>query len=397
MKKPIHYKNVIQLSDATNLLQGSIYVKDKKGVYLNCNLFQAQMAGFTKPEEVIGKTDYDLPWKYSADNIRSTDERIMKTGVSEELEESGLLADGSEIIMLSQKSPLYNAYGKIIGIMGVSLDITHRKKAEERERNLINESIFLKAQIQKEEELILTMKMIAGAIAHEMRTPLMAIAADARWIKKIIPTLLECYFKIIETSPSKVDPLSSDELQELAHFAQGLHKTTRDAFTVIDMLMMNLKDKPVDGPLEVCSMQEVINKAVETYPLTERERSCIHWEKEKDFIFRGKNLMVQHVLFNLLKNALYYVRQRSSSGVFMRIEIGQDENFLFFKDTGPGIPEEILPHIFDRFFSKTAHGTGIGLAFCKHVMKELEGDITCHSLPQEYTEFKLSFPKIKEN
>ena len=52
----------------------------------------------------------------------------------------------------------------------------------------------------------------------------------------------------------------------------------------------------------------------------------------------------------------------------------------------------ILPHIFDRFFSKTYHGAGVGLTFCKWVMENLNGSIDCLSLKDEYTHFLLSFP-----
>ena len=71
-------------------------------------------------------------------------------------------------------------------------------------------------------------------------------------------------------------------------------------------------------------------------------------------------------------------------------------NILSFKDTGAGIAPEILPHIFEKFYSRTKYGTGIGLAFCKSVMKGLGGDITCTSQYGEYTEFILTFPPLEK-
>lgn len=111
-------------------------------------------------------------------------------------------------------------------------------------------------------------------------------------------------------------------------------------------------------------------------------------------MFKGDELLIIHVLFNLLKNAIYYVRAAGKGNISIRIENGDKYNFLYFKDTGQGINAKVLPHIFERFFSRTYHGTGIGLAYCKLVMQNLDGDITCRSKEFEYTEFKLSFPKI---
>jgi len=56
----------------------------------------------------------------------------------------------------------------------------------------------------------------------------------------------------------------------------------------------------------------------------------------------------------------------------------------------------MLPKIFDRFFSSTHHGSGIGLAFCKLVMQAYGGNITCQSQQGEFTEFVLSFPVVPQ-
>ena len=72
-------------------------------------------------------------------------------------------------------------------------------------------------------------------------------------------------------------------------------------------------------------------------------------------------------------------------------------NYLIVKDTATGIPKDFLPKIFDQFETKksTSGGTGLGLAFCKMVMESYGGKIECNSELGKYTEFVLSFPKIK--
>lgn len=91
----------IYLDNILRNTPGSIYWKDKEGRYLGCNAFQASMAGVSSAAEMIGKTDYELPWKKSADVIRATDKRIMETQQSESLIETALLTDNIKIIMLT--------------------------------------------------------------------------------------------------------------------------------------------------------------------------------------------------------------------------------------------------------------------------------------------------------
>jgi signal transduction histidine kinase len=107
-------------------------------------------------------------------------------------------------------------------------------------------------------------------------------------------------------------------------------------------------------------------------------------------------------LFNLFKNALHAIAIAGKGEIFISIEpanpsSGKKHNQLIFKDTGPGISPDNLRHIFDRFYTKTEHGTGIGLAFCQSVMQRLGGQITCTSRQGEHTTFTLSFPVLKES
>ena len=87
----------------------------------------------------------------------------------------------------------------------------------------------------------------------------------------------------------------------------------------------------------------------------------------------------------------------SKGKIYLRLESGTKVNKLFFKDTGTGIAPDVLPHIFDRFFTKTENGIGIGLAFCRYAMESLQGEIICHSENGKFTEFTLTFPTLKSN
>ena len=74
-------------------------------------------------------------------------------------------------------------------------------------------------------------------------------------------------------------------------------------------------------------------------------------------------------------------------------------NRLVFRDTGTGIPADVLPHIFTRYYAWPKHGrgvvetTGVGLSFCREVVNAFGGRIDCRSQPGEYTEFSIAFPR----
>lgn len=108
-------------------MPGHVYWKDQNGVYLGCNDQQAKKVGLSKGTDVIGKTDYDLCWREQADIIRKNDIQIMNSGQAQSLEESAQLADGTFITALTHKVPLRNEKNEVVGILGISLDITEKK------------------------------------------------------------------------------------------------------------------------------------------------------------------------------------------------------------------------------------------------------------------------------
>lgn len=247
-----------------------------------------------------------------------------------------------------------------------------------------------------EKERLQTMKMVAGTVAHEMRTPLAAIEAAAEGLKLHLPTLVETQ-KVAQEEGRTQSSLSKNKLQLLAEIPDEIKGTARSAFTVIDMLLMNLKEDVSEAAFEKCSIQHCVQTALHDYSLRDEDKELITVEIEQDFEFYAHPLTFKHVLFNLLKNALYYIKAANKGKITIWTEKGEKVNRLYFEDTGKGISEDYLPYIFDQFSTRTSHGTGVGLAFCRMVMTKLGGDITCESVEGEYTRFILTFPTLTED
>jgi PAS domain S-box-containing protein len=110
----------------------AIFWKDRKSVYLGCNAAGARDAGFTRRQDIVGKTDYDLPWtREQADRFRASDRRVMDNDRAEyRTIEQQLQADGKLAWLEATKIPLHDETGRAIGVLVSYDDITERRAAE---------------------------------------------------------------------------------------------------------------------------------------------------------------------------------------------------------------------------------------------------------------------------
>ncbi|MGD9153713.1 MAG: PAS domain-containing protein [Gammaproteobacteria bacterium] len=368
-------------------MPGHVFWLDRNNIILGCNDLQAKDTGLKSRKEIIGKTNYDLTWKEQAEELNAINDEIMRTGKKSVREESAILANGRKAVFLSEKAPLRDKEDKIIGVLGISIDITEHKRQEQELKEA-----KIKSKVQ--EDRIQTIKSTAAGIAHELRTPIRSIMASAEGIENFLPTLLKAY-DAAKNAGLEIEQIYPQHEKLLRDAVKRLEYEGAAANTVVDMLLMNIREINVDeSKFKILSIGDCINTALHRYPFQQKERQLVHWEHDNDFKFKGDDTLVMHIIFNLMKNALYYIARAGKGEIFISLKNGTQENQLIFRDTGAGIAADILPHIFEKFFTNTEHGTGIGLSFCKMAMQRMNGDITCTSREGEFTEFCLSFPVI---
>lgn len=114
-----------------DVLPVSLYVKDTAGRFLVANVECARALGAASPAELLGKTDADFFPAEIAAAFRADEEKVMAGEPVLNVEEASLYPDGSACVEMTTKVPLRDAAGTIIGVVGVSRDITARKRAEE--------------------------------------------------------------------------------------------------------------------------------------------------------------------------------------------------------------------------------------------------------------------------
>ena len=236
------------------------------------------------------------------------------------------------------------------------------------------------------------LKLLSSAIAHELHTPLLSISMGTRAIKDQLSISIE---KLSENPQSQPNIISEKQLKIIAQALANIEAVNTESFSIINMFLFKTRDDFKNEELSEYSIKDCIERTLETYPLTDQEKDMIVLNIKDEFIFRGNEILMMHVLFNLLKNAIYYIKEMNKGKIYITLSLNKNFNILSFKDTSKGIDKKLLNNIFKKFYSKTKYGTGIGLSFCKLVMDFFGGSISCKSQEGVFTEFILSFPKIK--
>jgi signal transduction histidine kinase len=152
------------------------------------------------------------------------------------------------------------------------------------------------------------------------------------------------------------------------------------------------------GPI----LEQVVNTFI---PHADNKAITLELELEEPLTpIWANNLQIEQVVTNLINNALLYTDQ--GGRVFLQAwidpRVNKDMVFFSVSDTGPGIPEEDIPHIFERFFrSQTSEddairGTGLGLAICKEIVERHNGTIVVESEAGKGAVFTVGLP-VQQN
>ena len=127
------YRAHQMLQTILNTIPQRVFWKDRNCTYAGCNRAFAIDAGLNNPAEIIGKSDFELAWRGTADRYRADDKLVMEQGSAKlNFEETRSSPDGGLLWLRTNKLPLWDRKGKVIGVIGTYEDITERKVAEER-------------------------------------------------------------------------------------------------------------------------------------------------------------------------------------------------------------------------------------------------------------------------
>lgn len=225
---------------------------------------------------------------------------------------------------------------------------------------------------------------LAGSVAHEMRTPLAQV-------RHALDNIASALGRRGAGQPVALTPPQVQQM--LTHVQQG-HEAIARGLQAIEITLKQLQpDAPDKGRLHTLSAADAVRQAVDRFAYDAADqRGRVQVVVEQDFRFRADPTAVELVFFNLLKNALYYAPLHPEMTVRFTVST-QPVPSVVVRDSGPGIVPEFVSHLFEEFQTTgKAEGTGLGLSFCRRVMRGLGGDIECRSEWGHFTEFTLRFP-----
>lgn len=361
------------LDEIIAAMPGHVYWKDRNCALLGCNEQQAINVGLGSRHEIVGKSAYDILNKNLPEHIRREhaaatnegDKAVMDNNTARTFEESAMLADGREVTYLSQKKPLHDHKGEVVGLLGISVDITELKKAKEQ----------AEAANKAKTEFVQNMQ-------HDIRTP----SAGLWGVLDIL-------------AKAERDPNKKETLEMAVAASKRLLDLCNDAVEFGDLggNVRPVLEKALDMRALARSVIE-LNK-----PAAFAKDLLIHFKVTTSVPIQilGDEFRLHRILVNLIGNAVKFTHKGE---ITLCIDAKSEENGrrgvlkIEIKDTGIGIASDKVKSIYDKFsravLSNTNKypGTGLGLYIVKTFVNELDGDITAKSQENSGTSFKLDIP-----
>jgi len=290
-------------------------------------------------------------------------ERAFKDGKSRTSEREVVTPSGEVTYWENTANPIRDASGEIVACIEVGRNITERKQAEEREKELQKE-LLLSSRLASIGEL-------AAGVAHQINNPLTGVLGfSQRLLKKSTDQETKQYLKRIYTEAER----AAKVVQNLLTFARRRqpHKQYSDINEILESAMelraYELKTSNI----------ELITNLAPKLP-----------EIMLDFH------QIQEVFLNIILNAEQAMTEANSGGK-LTIKTEERKGYIrtTFTDDGPGIPAEHLDKIFDPFYTTKGEkgGTGLGLSVCHGIITEHGGKIYARSKPGKGATFFVELP-----
>jgi PAS domain S-box-containing protein len=311
-----------------------------------------------RPEELVGKKIEDLQ-DHSPEFLQLYRDVASGKQLFASSEYGALHRDGSWRTMRASASQLFDTENKLSGVIISVRDITVEKKLEQ--------------QIIQSERLAAMGQMIGG-FAHELNNPLTAILGMSDLLKE-----------------GEKDDGRNRQLSILQQQA-------RRATEIVQNLMY-FSRPPAPGKSQV-DLNELVERTWHLHAYSLRKNNItVDFLKEQNLPqVMGDPHQLMQVFLNLILNAEQAIREARDKGT-LRIRLSKADRSVFvtFQDDGPGIAPDILPNIFDPFYTtkRPGRGTGLGLSICKAVLKEHNGNIEASSAPGGGAAFTVTLPMMR--
>ena len=313
-----------------------------------------KMLGYSQ-EEWLSTPNFWLQVVHPEDRARAAAEatEIFASGTGGSSRFRWVHKDGHELWVEAQSIVVSDEMGPI-GMRGVTMDITPAVRAEIERAELLERESHARAEAEEASRL---KEEFLATVSHELRTPLNAVVGWSRLLRagQLDPTAAEHAIEIIERNALMQKQIVED-LLDVSRIITG---------------KLRINTQPVDLLLVIHTAIDSVRPAAEAKAIEIQT----HFESP-DVIVRADVERLQQVFWNLLSNAVKFTPSPGTVDVYVRKDNALAE--IRIEDSGPGVPVEFLPRIFERFSqadgsSTRKHGgLGLGLAIVRHLI-ELHG------------------------
>ncbi len=385
-----------RLIDILNNITDFVWQIDKDGKYIYASSHVENILGY-RVEEVIGKTPFDFMAKEVAEDIEKYFLELKEKKLPlKNLENKNIDKNGKTIWLETNATPILDDNNNLIGYIGTDRDISERK-AQEKQISTINEELKhlnktledrIKEEVEKnklqEVQLFNQAKMAAmgdmlGNIAHQWRQPLSYISTTASGIK------LNYEFAILKQEDI---PVAMDEIVSKTQYLSQTIETFRNF----------LKEKK---EYQEVILQDRVEMALNILNASLKDNH-IYLEKIMDYTYPIKTTLVvgelSEVIINIINNAKDVLIARNIPNPWIIIELSRQDNnaILSIEDNAGGINPDIIPRVFEPYFTTKdlSVGTGLGLYMSYKIIKEsLKGKISV--INSEYgAKFIIEIPLV---
>lgn len=311
------------------------------------------------------------------EHCRKSDDIALKSDEPIEVEEDITFTDGNKHTIKVFKRRVFDINGSVLGVLGISTDITERKRYEKA----------LVEALEKAEESDKLKSAFLANMSHEIRTPLNGIIGFSKYLRNFPDTSRDETLKFLNIICNSADHLLNliNDIIDISKIEVGQLKIAPESINLNALLN------------EIYTFYYSANPDLSKRGVSFRITTSLS-DAESSIVV--DKVRLRQVLNNLIGNALKFTREGS---VEFGYELTTDKNYVrfFVKDTGIGISKDKVELIFQRFrqadvdITKKFGGTGLGLAISKSLVDLMGGNIWVDSQPEIGSTFYFTLPFIK--
>lgn len=356
-------------------LPGHVYWMDEKNRFLGCNDQQAHDFALQSRHEIIGLSAKFSQTPENAATIIKNNNKVMAKGEVITEEEKFKEISGKELIYFSRKVPLKNKHGNIVGLLGISLDITAQKEAEQLKIN--NE----KLEIEKKSRQLITeeqekFKKIVGQMLHDIQSPLTTLDTLLDEASSILPEISRIGFRH-----------ATDRIGDITKNLLNQYQNKVDA-----------KDKDAAMLVSLALLQIISEKRYEYNKFEDMIKFEHDIKKNANFAFIKINPSdFKRMISNLINNAFEAVLAidgKRNGIVSVKLSASPETITIVIYDNGCGMPL----HIQEKFNSGIKvtegkeNGHGDGLIQVRNTLDSYGGSCMINASASEGTRIQLKYP-----